>query len=78
MSKQKIVLKSAEEAMKLVDLACGSDADVVIYRGKFAVDAKSIVGVLSLDFSHELDLEYDESNTALAEFAKSHAATKNV
>jgi len=55
-----IRINDVEEAKKLVSAAvkCPFDIDIVA-KGKFIIDAKSILGVLSLGVEEPLELKYD-------------------
>ena len=55
-----ISINDVEEAKKLVSAAvkCPFDIDIVA-KGKFVIDAKSILGVLSLGVEESLELKYE-------------------
>ena len=55
-----IKINDVEAAKKLVSAAvrCPFDIDIV-FKGKIFIDAKSILGVLSLDVEEPLELKYD-------------------
>ena len=55
-----IRINDVEEAKKLVSAAvkCPFDIDIVA-KGKFVIDAKSILGVLRLRGEEPLELKYD-------------------
>lgn len=55
-----IRINDVEEAKKLVSAAmkCPFDSDIIA-KGKFSIDAKSILGVLSLGVEEPLELKYD-------------------
>ena len=55
-----IRINDVEEAKKLVSAAmkCPFDIDIIA-KGKFSIDAKSILGVLSLGVEEPLELKYD-------------------
>ena len=46
-----VKINSIEEALKIVKLAERLDNDIDFTNGRVVVDAKSIIGVLSADFS---------------------------
>ncbi|MCR5654962.1 MAG: HPr family phosphocarrier protein [Lachnospiraceae bacterium] len=56
-----------EDAKEFVQVATGCDFDVDISYNHFTVDAKSILGVLGLDFKQILTVNYNGFN---AEFEK--------
>ena len=37
------------------------DADILVKKGKFCIDAKSLMGIFSLDLSEGVTVEYPES-----------------
>ena len=51
------------DAATLVEHAKEINTDVTIRHGKFCIDGKSILGVLSLDMSDGVQVEYDENET---------------
>ena len=56
--KVKVILNKVEDIPKLVALASKCSGDVVVRSGRFAVDAKSIMGLYSLDLSKPVDVEF--------------------
>ncbi len=56
MTQMKIRLTAINDVKEFVDIAgrCGYDIDITV--GKYVVDAKSIMGLFSLDLSKELTL----------------------
>lgn len=76
MKELKVMLNSIEDVKEFVGLTnkCGFDSDLI--SGRYAVDAKSIMGIFSLDLSKPLDLrvhsdssEADELLEDIAKFA---------
>ncbi len=68
-----ISLSEAEKVKNFVNLVNKYDFDVDLRSGRFVVDAKSILGIFSLDLSKPLILEIhssdcDELISELAEF----------
>lgn len=55
MSQSKIKLNATEEVQEFVNAASRCDFDV--YYNRFLIDAKSILGVLSLDLTRELTVD---------------------
>lgn len=68
MIKKKIVVHTIADIGKLVTLASKVESDVVISRGKFSVDGKSLMGVMSIDVSQGCIIEYDEEAKEFDEF----------
>jgi len=56
-------IRGVADAATLVEHAKEINTDVTIRHGKFCIDGKSILGVLSLDMSDGVQVEYDEDET---------------
>lgn len=56
MIEQKIVLKTLEDVRKFVATASEKDYDIELLSGKYIVNAKSVMGVLSLDLTAPLTM----------------------
>jgi phosphocarrier protein HPr len=56
-------IRGVADATTLVEHAKEINTDVTIRHGKFCIDGKSILGVLSLDMSDGVQVEYDENET---------------
>ena len=54
---------SADEAKEFVSIASGCDFDVNVFYNRMIIDAKSLLGVLSLDLTKILTVEFDGENT---------------
>jgi phosphotransferase system HPr (HPr) family protein len=54
----------AQIASDLVDLAHQSRSDVYLHRGRITVDAKSILGVMSLVFFDGVSVETEDHEVA--------------
>ncbi len=67
MMKRKIMLKP-DEVKDFVNAASKCDFDVDIAYNRYAVDAKSIVGVFGLDFSQILTVSYAGYNAEFEQF----------
>ena len=54
---QKVKILGVQQIKALVDAACGLDSDVGVHdaNGEIA-DAKSILGMMSLDYSHPVKI----------------------
>ena len=57
MSQSKIKLNATEEVQEFVNAASRCDFDIDVYYNRFLIDAKSILGVLSLDLTRELTVD---------------------
>ena len=57
-----ISLRMAENVKQFVNIVSGYDFDVDLRSGRFVVDAKSILGIFSLDLSKPVTLEIHDDN----------------
>lgn len=57
MRQTNIALKSIDDVKKFVKVVCMYDFDVDMISGRHIVDAKSIMGIFSLDLSKPIKLE---------------------
>lgn len=78
MKQKRIVLPSVEEAKAFVKEATKCDFDIDVFYNRVVIDAKSILGVLSLDLTRVLTVQYNGENKAFEEYldslAPEHAA----
>ena len=77
----KISLNNFADVNKFVSIAQNISEDTILHGGRFAVDAKSIIGIFSLDLSKPLMLEIDARDgspdeAAFAELFKNFFITK--
>ena len=56
MTKKKIMLESIADVKKFVSVVSMYDFEVDLSSGRYAVDAKSIMGIFSLDLSNPITL----------------------
>lgn len=75
-TQKKIKLTSIMDVKEFVTVAGECDFDVNIFYNRMVVDAKSILGVLSLDLSKALTVEYDGYDRALEEILDAKDAAK--
>ena len=73
---KKIRLSSVADAKEFVSRAVECDFDVDVFYNRVIIDAKSILGVLSLDLTKELTVEYDGENQEFEEFLVEKDAAK--
>lgn len=59
---RRIMLSSVEDINELVKLSSDQSFDVFLKAGKCSIDAKSMMGVLSLDTTETFDLLIDTDN----------------
>ena len=58
----KIKLNSLERVKCFVELVSPMDATILLHSGKCVVDARSILGILSLNLLEPLDVTVEEGN----------------
>lgn len=58
MSEKKIKLKELEEVKEFVRAAEKCDFDIDVFYNRVIIDAKSLLGVLSMDLTRELTVKY--------------------
>lgn len=73
MKEAKIKLSTIEDVKNFVSLVTGFDSDIDLASGKYIVDAKSIMGIFSLDLLNPIQLtadgkDEDEVIKALSKF----------
>ena len=57
MTQSKIKLNATEEVQEFVNAATKCDFDIDTYYNRFLIDAKSILGILSMDLTKVLTVE---------------------
>ena len=57
MTQSKIKLNATEEVQEFVNAATKCDFDIDIYYNRFLIDAKSILGIVSMDLTKVLTVE---------------------
>ncbi|MCD7884598.1 MAG: HPr family phosphocarrier protein [Lachnospiraceae bacterium] len=73
MFKRRIQLRTVDDVREFVKAADKCSFDVNILNGETLIDAKSIMGVMSLDLSGELVVCYGEEDTLLEQTLKKFA-----
>ena len=73
---RQIRLTTIMDVKEFVTVAGECDFDVNIFYNHIVVDAKSVLGVLSMDLFKALTVEYDGSNRALEEILDAKDAAK--
>ena len=76
MTQRKIRISTIAEAKDFVARASECDFDINIFYNRVIIDAKSILGVLSLDFTKVLTVEFSGENPGFEEFLDDHDAAK--
>lgn len=73
MIQSKIKLNATEDVQEFVKAASKCDFDIDIYYNRIMIDAKSILGILSMDLTRVLTVdchgESEEFNRTLKKFA---------
>lgn len=64
MTTAKIHINTIEDVKKFVSIVAGCAYDVDIVSGRYAIDAKSIMGIFSLDLSKDLELKIHSDDCA--------------
>ena len=72
MKKTTVMLDSISAVKKFVNIVTAYDFDVDLASGRYAVDAKSIMGIFSLDLSKPIQLtaHTDDADKFFTEIAK--------
>ena len=76
MSEKKIKLTELDEVKEFVRAAEQCDFDIDVFYNRVIIDAKSILGVLSLDLTRVLTVSYSGENQEFEEFLDEKAADK--
>lgn len=77
MKQRKIKISSIQEAKEFVSIATECDFDINIFYNRVIIDAKSILGVLGLDFNRVLTVEYNGENQKLENYLNAKDASRN-
>ena len=64
----RIKINSLNDVYDFVKHAQDVEGDIVVSKGIFHVDGKSVLGILSLDMSDGVNVMYPEEATAFDEF----------
>lgn len=72
MTKTTISLQAINDVKEFVDIVMKYEFDIDLVSGRYAVDAKSIMGIFSLDLSKpiELNAHTDDADQLLDEIKK--------
>ena len=68
---KKIILQSVEEAKRFVEEASRCDFDIDVFYNRVTIDAKSILGVLSLDLTRVLTVQMNGEDEAFEAYLDS-------
>lgn len=56
----KVLLNSIEKVKKFVNITSNFETDVFLKAGRYIIDAKSIMGIFSLDLTKPLSLSFEK------------------
>lgn len=70
MKNKYIKITSINDLSNFVIEASKVDGDVLIYRGKYCIDGKSMLGLMSIDISDKCKIEYPEDAIEFEKFIK--------
>ena len=76
MKHKRILLPTIDDAKMFVAAATQCDFDIDVYYNRVVIDAKSILGVLSLDLRNVLTVQYDGENEAFEAFLEKMAVKR--
>ncbi|MEY8356380.1 HPr family phosphocarrier protein [Lachnospiraceae bacterium 54-53] len=76
MKQFRIMLPTVAEAKEFVAAAARCDFDVDVYYNRVIIDAKSILGVLSMDLTQVLTVEFNGKNEEFEAFLTAKAPGK--
>ena len=76
MKQKKIMLPTIEDAKAFVAAATRCDFDIDVFYNRVVIDAKSILGVLSLDLRKVLTVRYSGQNQEIEMFLEEKDAKK--
>jgi len=74
MNKAYIKLRGINDVVKFTQEASMVDGDVIISRGSYKVDGKSLMGMLSIDVSQGISVEYPEDAEKFDNFLKTYSS----
>lgn len=73
----KIILPTVAEAKKFVAVAAKCEFDIDVYYNRVTIDAKSILGVLSMDLTKVLTVEFNGEDAEFEAFLKTKVPGSN-
>ena len=76
MKQKRILLPTIDDAKMFVAAATQCDFDIDVYYNRVVIDAKSILGVLSLDLRNVLTVQYDGENEVFEAFLEKMAVKR--
>ena len=76
MKQKRVFLPTIEDAKEFVAAASKCDFDIDIFYNRIIIDAKSILGVLSLDLTRVLTVEYSGENEDFEKLLEKKSASR--
>lgn len=73
MKEKKIKLPELNDAKRFVSEAAKCDFDIDVSYNRVTIDAKSLLGVLSLDLTRELTVQYGGEDMRFENFLNAYA-----
>lgn len=73
MKQIRIMLPTLEDAKEFVEAASKCNFDVDVFYNRILIDAKSILGVLSLDLTRVLTVQFNGENETFEAFLETKA-----
>lgn len=58
----KVLLNTIEKVKKFVGITTNFETDVFLISGRYVIDAKSIMGIFSLDLSKPIEMKFECEN----------------
>ena len=66
MFKRNILVGTIDNAKRLCNICTNSEHDIDLVSGRYVIDAKSIMGIFSIDLSREVELHVHTEDEAAA------------
>lgn len=73
MQQRKIKLTELQDVKDFVRAAEKCDFEIDIFYNRITIDAKSILGILSMDLTHDLTVQYFGENTGFEDVLSKYA-----
>lgn len=73
MQQRKIKLTELQDVKDFVRAAEKCDFEIDIFYNRITIDAKSILGILSMDLTHDLTVQYFGENTGFEDVLTKYA-----
>lgn len=58
----RVLLNSIEKVKRFVNITSDFETDVFLKAGRYVIDAKSIMGIFSVDLTKPMELTFDTEN----------------